>query len=114
VQHNRGREITDYILSVTQGAKLGALASALADVLEGFVRMYRHHAAREDTVVFPAWKEAISEDQYREVSERFEEIEHQQFGADGFDDAVKQIGEIEGGLGLGNLAQFTPPAPPSK
>jgi hypothetical protein len=48
------------------------------------------------------------------LSEKFEEIEHQQFGADGFDDAVKQIGEIEGSLNLSDLAQFTPPAPPSK
>jgi hemerythrin-like domain-containing protein len=114
VQHDRGREITDYVLSVTQGAKLGANATALADVLEGFVRMYRHHAAREDTVVFPAWKEAVSEEQYKELSEKFEEIEHEQFGADGFDDAVKQIGEIEGSLNLSDLARFTPPAPPSK
>ena len=114
VQHDRGREITDYVLSVTQGAKLGANATALADVLEGFVRMYRHHAAREDTVVFPAWKEAVSEEQYKELSEKFEEIEHQQFGADGFDDAVTQIGEIEGSLNLSDLAQFTPPTPPGK
>lgn len=114
VQHDRGREITDYVLSVTQGAKLGANATALADVLEGFVRMYRHHAAREDTVVFPAWKEAVSEEQYKELSEKFEEIEHQQFGADGFDDAVRRIGEIEGSLNLSDLAQFTPRTPPGK
>lgn len=113
-QHRRGREITDYVLSVTQGAKLGANATALADILDGFVRMYRHHAALEDTVVFPAWKEAVSEEQYKETSEKFEEIEHQQFGADGFNDAVKRMGEIEGSLNLSDLSQFTPPAPPGK
>src|ERR1051326_973566 len=36
-QHNRGREITDYILAVTQGAKLGATnAEALARALAAF------------------------------------------------------------------------------
>src|SRR6266536_6311379 len=41
VQHNRGREITDYIIGVTQGTKLGSSnAEQLAKALEGFVLMY--------------------------------------------------------------------------
>ncbi len=111
-QHNRGREITEYILSVTNTAKLGANASALAEALRGFVRMYENHSAREDSIIFPAWKDAISGAEYSELSEKFEEIEHQQFGEDGFDDAVKQIGEIEASLGLVDLAQFTASIPP--
>src|SRR6266508_849348 len=40
-QHTRGREITDYIISITQGAKLSANnADALARSLEAFVLMY--------------------------------------------------------------------------
>ena len=113
VQHNRGREITDYILSVTQGAKLGAAnAEPLARAMESLVLMYRHHAAREDTIVFPAWKKTLSEKDLDEMSEKFEEIEHQQFGKDGFDEAAKQIGEIEGMLGLTDISQFTAPPPP--
>jgi hypothetical protein len=46
------------------------------------------------------------------MGEKFEEIEHQAFGEDGFDEAVKQIGEIEAALGLTDLAQFTAPQPP--
>lgn len=112
-QHNRGREITDYIISVTQGAKLGANADQLANALEGFVLMYRHHAAREDTIIFPAWKQTMTPEQLDEMSERFEDIEHQRFGEDGFDDAVKQISELENSFGLADIAQFTAP-PPSK
>lgn len=113
VQHNRGREITDYIISVTQGAKLGASnIEQLSKALEGFVWMYRHHAAREDTIIFPAWKENMTGEQLDEMSEKFEDIEHQQFGEEGFDDAVKQISEIETSLGLGDIAQFTAPPPP--
>src|SRR5437667_11943013 len=37
VQHNRGREITDYIISLTNGAKLASNAASLASVLESFV-----------------------------------------------------------------------------
>ena len=45
------------------------------------------------------------------ASEKFEDIEQEQFGEDGFDDAVKQIGAIEGTLGLADIAQFTAPPP---
>jgi hypothetical protein len=38
-------------------------------------------------------------------------MEHQQFGDDGFETAVKQISEIEWGLGLADIAQFTAPPP---
>jgi hemerythrin-like domain-containing protein len=113
VQHNRGREITDYIIAVTQGAKLGATnAEPLAHALEGFVLMYQNHAAREDTIIFPAWKQTLTARQLDEIGDKFEDIEKEQFGSDGYEDAVKQIGEIEGALGLADLGQFTAPPPP--
>jgi len=31
-----------------------------------FVRMYEHHAAKEDTVIFPAWKQTLTEEQLDE------------------------------------------------
>jgi len=110
-QHNRGREITDYITSMTNGPKLGAEAARFADVLEGFVRMYQHHAAREDTIIFPAWKDAVTSEEYDELNDKFEDIEHEQFGEDGFEDAERQIGAIEASLNLSDIAQFTPPPP---
>ena len=112
-QHNRGREITDYIISVTEGAKLGTSnAEALAQSLEAFVLMYRNHAAREDTIIFPAWKQTMTGRQLDEMNDKFEDIEHAQFGEDGFEDAVKQISAIEGSLGLADISQFTAPLPP--
>jgi len=112
-QHNRGREITDYILAVTKGAKLGGNAAQLAGALDALVRMYRAHASREDTIVFPAWKQTLTAEQLDEMNDKFEDIEHEQFGEDGFEDAVKQIGDIESELGLADLAGFTAPSPPS-
>ena len=111
-QHERGREITDYIITVTNAGKIGANAGQLADTLYNFIRMYEHHAAREDTVVFPAWKEALTDDQYDELTDKFEDIEHEQFGEDGFEDAEKQISDIEGMMGLSDLSKLTAPPPP--
>ena len=113
-QHQRGREITDYILSATSGSKLAtANVEPFARALESLVSMYEHHAAIEDTIVFPAWKQTLNGEQLDEMNEKFEDIEHEQFGADGFDNAVKQIADIEQALGLADLAQFTAPPPPA-
>jgi hemerythrin-like domain-containing protein len=112
-QHTRGREITDYVLAVSQADRVSSnQVEPLANALESFVRMYEHHAAIEDTVLFPAWKAATGEQEYEEVSEKFEEIETEMFGADGFDSALKRMQEIEAGLGLTNLDMFTAPPPP--
>jgi hemerythrin-like domain-containing protein len=112
-QHQRGREVTDYVLAVTDGGKISSLhAEPLAKVFESFVRMYENHAAREDTIVFPAWKKNFSDKQLDEIGDEFEDIEHKMFGKDGFEDAEKKISDIETRLGLADLAQFTPPKPP--
>lgn len=112
-QHRRGREITEYILALTRTAPISAnSAGALAGAMEALVLMYRNHAAREDTIVFPAWKQALSASQLHEMGEKFETIEQQQFGSDGFEDAARQIADIEGRLGFGDLTQFTAPPPP--
>ncbi len=52
-------------------------------MLDAFELMYEHHAAREDTVVFPAWKKALSASELSEMGEKFEEIEEKRFGEDG-------------------------------
>ena len=110
-QHDRGREITDYIRAVTGKGKIGD-AEALARAFETFELMYENHAAREDTIVFPAWREGLSERQLHDMGQTFEDIEHRQFGKDGFEEAVKQIAAIEETLGFADLAQFTAPKPP--
>ena len=113
MQHQRGREITDYILAETRAARLEAAGTQnLARALESLVRMYRPHAAREDTSIFPAWKQTLSAAQLDEMGDKFEDIEREQFGQDGFENAVRQVAEIEVSLKLADLTQFTAPPPP--
>ncbi len=114
VQHQRGREITDYILATTQGTKIDAgSAESLARAIDSFVLMYHHHAAREDTIIFPAWKQTLLSEQLDQMGDKFEEIEHQQFGEDGFENAVRQISDIEASLDMSDLARFTASQPPT-
>lgn len=108
-QHHAGRELTGYILSQTgkNNDSWSRNATELAAALESLVRMYRPHAAREDTVIFPAWKESLKGHQYEEAGEKFEDIEKQQFGKDGFEQAILQLNDIEAKLGLADLDRFT-------
>ena len=112
-QHQRGREITAFILDQTKGGRIpSGQATSMAKAMLGFTRMYEAHAAREDTIIFPAFKQALGQKRYDELGEQFEEIERRQFGGDGFDMALGKIADVERALSLADLAIFT--APPSK
>jgi hemerythrin-like domain-containing protein len=91
-----------------------ASTSDFVEALESFVRMYEHHAAVEDTLLFPAWRRSISTAEFDELGARFEEIEEEQFGEDGFEAALRRMAEIEESLGLNDLASFTALAPPAR
>jgi len=113
-QHQRGRAITDYVIDRTGSGKLATSdAEPMAKAMTGFARMYEAHTAREDTVIFPAFKASLGQKAYAEIGEQFEDIERKTFGGDGFDIALKQVTDIEGRLGLANLGAFTAPAPPA-
>lgn len=112
LQHQRGREITDYLFRVGASGQIGGHSEPLGNALAAMVRMYEPHAAWEDTVVFPAWEAGQSKSRLSDLAEKFEEIEHKRFGEDGFDEALGRIGRVEEMLGLSDLAAYTaPPAP---
>ncbi len=80
----------------------------LSHYLRLYIRMFRPHEAREDTVLFPAFRRLLSHEEYEKLGDQFEEREHQLFGEDGFEKTVNQVAEIEKQLGIYNLSQFTP------
>jgi len=103
-QHERGREVTDQILR-----RADASASAgLALSLRSFVTMYRPHMAREDTVLFPAFRDVVGRAGYGELGEQFEDREHELFGEKGFENTVIEVARLETALGIADLARFTP------
>ena len=103
-QHAAGRNVTESILTSVKAGDLQATGASLA----AFVRMYRPHEAREDTVLFPALHDIVSRHEYDALGEQFETIERKTFGGDGFDMAVDQVTALEKQLGIYDLAQFTP------
>jgi hemerythrin-like domain-containing protein len=109
VQHQRGRALTDRMLSATTGvAALDQPArEALVHDMSAFIRMYEPHEAREDTVVFPALRDVLPPKEFRDLAERFEDEEHQRFGQAGFQGVVARVADIEKSLGIYDLSQFT-------
>ena len=66
------------------------------------------HEAREDTVLFPAFRGIVSAHEFDSLGEDFEKKEDELFGEDGFFKVVDRVAETEKKLGLYDLAQFTP------
>jgi len=103
-QHEAGRTVTANIVRLCDGSD----AKNLATLLRVFNRMYRPHAAREDTVLFPAFHDLLGGKAYRELGEKFEDEEKKQLGSEGFEGAVAQVARLEEQFGFGDLDQFTP------
>jgi len=110
-QHKAGRELTAKIRELAGVATLKYVSSdseKLNDALRGFLRMYRPHEAREDTVLFPAFRSIVSAHEYDALGDDFERKEDELFGDEGFFKVVDQVAELEKKLGIYELAQFNP------
>ena len=111
-QHQAGRRLTDQIRQRATAAALKSPAESriLAESLRAFLRLYRPHAAREDTVLFPAFRALVTPAEYDKLGDEFEDQENKLFGADGFEKVVGDVAALEKTLGIYDLAQFTPQA----
>ena len=109
-QHKAGRVLTAQIRELASTATLKYVSDSekLIEALRSFLRMYRPHEAREDTVLFPAFRSVVSAHEYDALGDDFEKKEDERFGEDGFFRVVDQVAGLEKRLGLYDLAQFTP------
>ena len=109
VQHQAGRKVTQAILRYAPGSrKDGDDRRGLVAGIKSFIRMYRPHAAREDTDLFPLLKDVVSAHEYDAMAEDFEKKEHRLFGEDGFEKMAYRVADLEKSIGIADLGQFTP------
>jgi len=108
-QHQRGRLLTDQILQSAVADKISDEENSqkLVKSMRQFIRMYRPHVAREDTVVFPALHAITTPEEFDAMGEEFEDREHKLFGENGFENVVEQVAGIEKSLGIYELSNFT-------
>ena len=111
-QHQAGRRITDHVLQLTaQPNPSAADKDRLVGLLTRFNTMYRPHEAREDTVLFPAFRNIVSRHEYDALGEEFEKNEQRTFGKGGFEIMVERVAGIERQMGIYELDRFTPAMP---
>jgi hemerythrin-like domain-containing protein len=110
VQHARGRVITQFLLAHATAGQLASagMTSRIAAGMQAFVTMYEPHEAREDTVVFPAFRQTVPAAELADLGQHFADLERQQFGTDEFTSMVNKVAGIEQELGIYDLNQFTP------
>jgi hemerythrin-like domain-containing protein len=107
-QHEVGRTLTEQITRLARASLVEADRTRLAEALRRFNHMYRPHAAREDTVLFPELRGLVGKRAYQELGEQFEDKEKQMLGDHGFEHAVEQVARLEQAFGLDDLAKLTP------
>jgi hemerythrin-like domain-containing protein len=104
-QHGVGWELTERIRDLARANKLTPEAIGYLQV---YVRMFRHHAAWEDTVIFPAFRSLVSAKELKDLGHTFESEERRQFGPQGFQTIVAVLADVERHLGIFDLASSTP------
>jgi hemerythrin-like domain-containing protein len=108
-QHEAGRRVTQGILRLAPNARRdGDDRRQLVAGMRSFITMYRPHAAREDTDLFPKLRDIVSSNEWNSMAEDFERKEHQLFGDDGFEKMVQRVAQLEQTLGIHDLNPFTP------
>jgi hemerythrin-like domain-containing protein len=109
-QHQAGRRVTDVTMRFVnlQSLRNDSERAQLVNSMRQFIRMYNPHEAREDTVLFPAFRKIVSPHEFDSLGEDFEKKEDELFGEDGFEKVVDKVAGIEKRLGIYELAQFTP------
>jgi hemerythrin-like domain-containing protein len=109
-QHQAGHKVTDVMLraAVPDEFRKEDARKQLVKACQAFIRMYRPHEAREDTVLFPALHKILTAKQLDALGDKFEEEENKLFGKDGFEKTVEQVAVIEKQLGIDDLSKFTP------
>lgn len=108
-QHHAGRRVIDVLLAAAPAtAKDGDERRKAISAMRAFITMYRPHAAREDTDLFPKLKDMVSSSEYEAIAEDFEKEEHRKFGEDGFEKMAARVARLEQAIGINDLRQFTP------
>jgi hemerythrin-like domain-containing protein len=102
VQHRAGRTQIDVLLGGSDDH------DRMRRAIDAFLRMYRPHAAREDTVLFVDLPRVATGAELADLGERFEKEEHARFGPHGFQTIVARVAEIERSIDIDDLARFTP------
>jgi hemerythrin-like domain-containing protein len=107
-QHGACRKLTERVLDLAPKSGSKAERQQMIDAMHATITLYRPHAAREDTDVFPTLRSLVTPNEFEQIGEALEKRESEKFGADGFEKVVRKVEALEKRLGINDLSQFTP------
>jgi len=111
-QHAAGSQLIGTLkgLCVEFSAKDLEKRRTMGSAIHQFSRMYRAHADREDTALFPLLRPIMLPKAYAELSSACQKAESEFQGENGFEETIRKLTDYENILGIGDLATFTPHA----
>lgn len=82
IEHNQGRNfvkgMAQALEKYTQGNK--NVRSSLAENARGYVELLSQHIEKENYILYPMVNDVLTEDDQKELLEKFEEVERKQIG----------------------------------
>lgn len=107
-QHGACRKLTERILELAPKSSSKAEREQMIEAMQATITLYRPHAAREDTDVFPTLRSLVTPNEFEQIGEALEKSETEKFGPDGFEKVAKKVAALEKRLGIDDLTQFSP------
>jgi hemerythrin-like domain-containing protein len=109
-QHDAGRRLTDRVMQLAKSDALKdpVQKAQLDAAMRDFIRMYRPHESREDTVLLPEFRKMVSRSEYEALGAEFEKSERRLASGASLEMMVERVTTLERQLGVYDLAKFTP------
>lgn len=104
-QHDEARKMVDRMRELAGSGKPDT--AELKRVFTDFHDMMMAHAAREETVLFPAMEGTWSDKDLDALKEAQEEDEKELLGEDADEKVYKMLGDLESAAGIESVADFT-------
>ena len=108
-QHKISKKITDQIILLASHLNGIIEKNELITLIKSFVRMYKSHAAIENTFVFPELRNLMDKKDFKRFSRWFDKREEAMFGKEeDLQKIVKVVEGLEKEVGINKLEKFTP------
>lgn len=104
-QHRVSQLLTKKIINLSKSENPDISKLKLYIIL--FVKMYRYHESREDTIIFRTYRNLMSKEEYDKIGEKLEKSEDEILGELGYDNFLNAIELIEKKLKIYDIGIIT-------
>ena len=100
-EHDQGRAFIQAIDGAIEGYESGddAAAKVIAENMRGFIQLLTEHIWKEENVLFQMADQVLTEDDQKDLRERFERVDAEVLGPEEFKRYVDLVGRAEQELG---------------